>query len=362
VKAIQKLFGQIDAQKKSIDRLEADRSAARAAIEGASDHVASLSNLRGQRRRLLAEAMIAKKVANTTAVDAQILNAEQLHGAAQTAAATAHDALDIIEEGIRIAETELGELQGQLRDAIGAEIIAQHDAALEKYVAAVAMLEDGVVGMVAAERAWKNARGALDYRPFPRHGEKVLGEIRETGLRVPYTASRLADPKVAAEYTPDYLDYWFLPAWADPLTADFADQRTTEIIDALAKAGVDCGALKRAPVPEKTVKVRIKKGRIVAAPKITRSAATGEVVSEEKVEFGPDEDVWIEESIARRMKASRLVLIHGEDEIPTAQAETTGPMVIDASPPKESQDRILNMQARSEYRGTFHSLDMSGYE
>ncbi|MFM0243293.1 hypothetical protein [Paraburkholderia phytofirmans] len=364
MKAIQKLLDRIEVQRKSIERLESDRAAAEAAIAGASEHIAPVNELKAQRRRLLAEAMIAKKIANTTAIDAQIANAEQLHTAAQTAATTARDALDILDEGVRIAEAGLVDLQGELRTTIGDEILAVHDAALEKYLSAVAMLKEGVTGMVAADRAWKHVARALDHRKFPGRGEKVLMDIRETGLRVPHTASRLADPKVAAEYTPDYPDYWFLPAWADPLTADFANEQTADLVDALAKAGIDCGPLPRPPQPENMVTIRVKKGRIFGSPRITRSAETGEIISQEEVMFGPYEDVLIDEPTARKLRASDMVRIHGEEELPVRPAEIdpNAPVVIDVSPPKDRPSRQQNISVTGDYRGTFHSLDMSGYE
>lgn len=361
MKAIQKLFGQIDSQRKSIDRLQSDRSAAQAAIEGAGDHVVALSELRRQRRRVLAEAMIAKKPANTTAIDAQISNAEQLDAAARAAAATAHDALDIIEEGIRIAEAELDNLHDQLRAAVGGEILASHDAALERYVAAVAALEDCVAGMVGAERAWGRVAHVCQ-GPFPGRGAKVLQDLRETGLRVPYTASRLADPKVAAEYTGDYPNHWYLPAWADPRTTGFADDRCAQLIDNLIAAGIECEPLRKAQPPEPQIMVRIIRGEVHGAPNVQRSPATGEVISQTPVIFRVGDDVALDESVARRMKASRLVLIHGEDEMPESKPQTSGPVVIDASAPKEPHARQRNISMVADYRGTFHSLDMSGYE
>ncbi|MFL9893740.1 hypothetical protein [Paraburkholderia sp. RL17-381-BIF-C] len=361
MKAIQKLLDRIEVQRKSIDRLQSDRSAAQVAIDGAGDHVAAVTELKGQRRRLLAEAMIAKKPPNTTAIDAQISNAEQLDSAARAAAATAHDALDIIEEGIRIAEAELDNLRDQLRAAVGGEILASHDAALEKYVAAVAALEDCVAGMVAAERAWERV-AHVRHGQFPGRGAKVLEDLRETGLRVPYTASRLADPKVAAEYTDDYPNHWYLPAWADPRTTGFADDRCAQLIDNLIAAGVDCEPLRKPQPPEPQIMVRIIRGEIHGAPSVQRSPATGEVISQTPVVFRVGDDVALDESVARRMKASRLVLIHGEDEMPDPKAPTTGPVVIDASVPKEPEARQRNVSMVGDYRGTFHSLDMTGYE
>ncbi|WP_175656494.1 hypothetical protein [Burkholderia ambifaria] len=360
MKAIQKIKDKIAAQHKAIERVTADRNAAQASIDGANAHLAALDDLKAQRRRALAEAMVAKKTANTTAIDAQIANAEQQHATALAAADAARDSLEIYDEGLRLAEAELTCLEEQLGDAIGAEILAYHDAGLEKYLAAVAAMEEGVAAMVAAGRAWKHAGAALDHRPFPARGERVLTDLREVGVRVPHTASRLADPKIASEYTPDYPHHWFLPAWADPLTPRFAEQRTADLVESLIDAGVHCTAPARPEPEEKQVKVRIVKGSIQAEPKIVRSAATGKVISSEPVAFGEGDDVWIGESLARSLKANRMVAIHGEDSLPSAKPQSVGPQIVDASVPDERP--AWRPVKRSEYAGNFHQLDMSSYE
>ncbi|KVG31990.1 hypothetical protein [Burkholderia diffusa] len=360
MKAIQKIQDKIAAQHKAIERVTSDRNAAQASIDGANAHLVTLDELKSQRRRVLAEAMVAKKTANTAAIDAQIENAEQQHATALAAADAARDALEIYDEGLRIAEEDLASLEEQLRDTIGAEILAYHDAGLEKYLAAVAAMEEGVAAMVAAGRAWKHAGVALDHQPFPARGERVLTDIRESGVRVPHTASRLADPKVAAEYTSDYPDHWFHPAWADPLTHGFAEQRTADLVDSLVDVGVECTAPARPGPEEKQVKVRIIKGSIQAEPKIVRSAVTGEVIRMEPVTFSDGDDVWIGESLARSLKANRMVVIHGEDVLPIPKPQSTGPQVVDASLPDERP--AWRPDQPSKYAGNFHRLDMSSYE
>ncbi|WP_175887514.1 hypothetical protein [Burkholderia contaminans] len=366
MKAIQKIKDKIATQHKAIERVTADRNAAQASIDGANAHLAALDELKSQRRRVLAEAMVAKKTANTAAIDAQIANAEQQHATALAAADAARDALEIYDEGLRIAEAELASLEEQLRDAIGAEILTYHDAGLEKYLAAVAAMEEGVAAMVAAGRAWKHAGAALHHQPFPARGERVLADIRESGVRVPHTASRLADPKVAAEYTPDYPDHWFLPAWADPLAQGFAEQRTADLVDSLIEAGINCTVPKRREPEEKQVKVRIIKGTIQAEPKIVRSAKTGNVISSEDVIFSEGDDVWIGESLARSLNAKRMVLIHGESDIapPRPKSAATAPVTVDGSLPDESRRNPtdIGFRERVEYSGTFHKLDLSSYE
>jgi hypothetical protein len=363
VKEIQKVISKIDAQQKTIERVQADRDAAQATIHAADAHVATLDDLKAQRRRQLAEAMVAKKTPNTTTIDAQIENAERQHAAAQAAASTARDALAIYDEGVRIAEGELDSLRDQLRSAIAAEILAHHDEGVEKYTAAVAAMEEAVAGIVAANRAWVHASTALGNQPFPAHGERLLTQIREVGLRVPYTASRLADPRVAEEYTKDYQSFWHPPVWADPLTPNFALDRTADLVDSLIKAGVACEPIQRPAPPEREIKVRIKKGTINTGAKVLRSAETGKIISTESVSFEEGDDVWLAESDARRLKAQGMVLIHGEDEMPPpkAQPDPNAPRVVDMSPPSDSHANVLR-PGNAEYAGHFHKMDLSAYE
>ncbi|WP_322008279.1 HlyD family secretion protein [Paraburkholderia tropica] len=356
---ITKIKNKIADQHKAIERLTADRAAAQAAIDGADAHLETLEQLKAQRRTLRAEALIAKKTANTSAIDAQIANAEKQHEAAQTAAETSRDALDIYDEGLRIAEAELNSLSEQYRAAIAAEIMAQHDAGLAKYLAAVAAMEEGVAVMAGAEQAWRHARASLDHAAFPDRGSRVLEDLRSNGVRVPYTASRLADPKIAATYTPDYPDYWFHPAWADPLTEGLGVREAAALVDELRKLGVDCEEPAR-PVPAVSrIKVRIRKGTINADPEVIRSAKTGEVVDRREVSFGPGEDVLIDEPTARYLRERNMVLIHGEDEMPELTADAVSPKVI--APVPEDAPRTVELFAPRDYQGNFHRLDMSGH-
>ncbi|WP_186172942.1 hypothetical protein [Burkholderia gladioli] len=360
MKAIQKIKDKIAAQHKTLERVTIDRDAAEAKIGGANAHLAALDDLKSQRRRALAEAVVAKKIANTTTVDAQIENTEQLHAAALAAAEAARDALGIYDESLRIATAELEGLEEQLRDTIRAEILAYHDAGLNKYLAAIAAMEEGVAEMVAADRAWGHASAALDHSPFPARGAQVLADIRATGVRVPHTASRLADPAVASEYTPDYPNYWFHPAWSDPRAQGFADQRTADLVDSLIAVGVECTAPVRREPPEKKIKVRILKGSIQAAPKIVRLAATDEIISSDSVIFNVGEDVLIDESLARRLQANRMVAIHGEDPLPSREPQSTDKQTVNASLPKERH--VWKPGHHGEYAGHFHRIDMSSYE
>ncbi|WP_374625064.1 hypothetical protein [Pandoraea sp.] len=363
MKTIKKLQDQIEAQGKSVQRLAQDYETTQQVIDNANAHAAAVEELKKQRRRALAEALISKKTANTSTIDARISNEEALHESAQKSAATARDTLEVIAEGQRIAEVELEDLKTRLRDTICDEIVAQHDAARDRYVAAVVALEEAVAGMVAAERAWHCARPAIGAVDFPARGIQVLSDIREKGLRVPHTASRLADPKVASEYTPDYPNYWYLPTWADPKTEGFSDQQTCDFVKMLRTAGVECTDPLLARVAERQLKVRILRGTVSTGIKVLRDARTDTVISSKLAEtFGPDEDIYLDESTARNLQAKRVVAVHGEDEMPEPKPGITSARVIDASaPPEDKRAGYRVGPVTREYAGNFFSLDMSSY-
>ena len=97
---------------------------------------------------------------------------------------------------------------------------------------------------------------------------------------------------------------------------------------------------------------------------IVRNPATDEVISSEPVVFNRGEDAVIDESLARRLRATLprpWVLIHGEDEIPEPVDPTDDNRVelVDERKPR----RISPHQSLQEgYRGNFHALDLGGYE
>jgi hypothetical protein len=249
-----------------------------------------------------------------------------------------------------------------------AEIVRIHDEAVAKYAAAVTQLDGFVADMVAAERAWKHVAVHLmnengSGSGFPRRGLRVLEDIRETGVRVPASASRLADPKVAAEYGESYERFWYLPRWADPQTLGFADQQVAAIVDGLRDAGIDADPFTpyAPPAPQPQLKVRVIRGVIQAAPKVQRDPETGRVISSEVVEFREGDDVMLDESEARVLQRGRLVAVHGEDPMPEPKPQ--GATVdVDGSLPKDERNRhAWTPEPRQEYAGHHHNMDLSAY-
>ncbi|EKS73147.1 hypothetical protein BURK_001730 [Burkholderia sp. SJ98] len=368
MKEVKRIVSLIEGKRKTLERLQADLNNYRATEDGSDQFLPQLEELRLERRDILAKALIAKKTPNTQSIDAKLQTVEAEHAKAREAAQSARDAMSIVAHGIDLENAELEALQQQLKGAIRSEIVARHDEAAAKYADAVTQLGEVVAQMVAAERAWKHVvTNVMDENgngsEFPRRGVRVLEDIRETGVRVPASASRLSDPKVAAEYGDSFDRFWYLPTWADPATLGFADEEVSEIVSGLRESGVEAREFVgyRPAPPEPQLKVRVRRGVIQSAPKVQRDPETGHVVTSEPVEFREGDDVYLDESQARALQRGRMVYVHGEDDIPEPSS-VGGPVEIDAALPKEEARRpSWKPEQRREYTGNHFPLDLSAY-
>ncbi|SAL16913.1 hypothetical protein AWB71_00678 [Caballeronia peredens] len=368
MKAIQKVVSQITAKEATLERLRAELESTRAAANGADQFAPKLEELRLERRDILARALIAKKAPNTATLDAQLQSVEAQHALAQESAQAARDAIDIIANAIEIEETDLEKLRGDLKSAITTELVDRHNAAQERYAKIVDELEESAAEMAACGRAFDHIRYLLRDETglmpsFPAHGLKVLDELRNKGLRVPHGHSMLADPRVAEEYMPSYVDHWFAPKWLDERNLGFADKHVAKIVDEINKAGVHTYGFTpyQAPEEEPQVRVRLVKFTIQGAPRITRDPETGKVAWSEPVVFGDGDDCWISESLARKLRSQFKVLIHGEDRMPVLQP-ANAPAVVEAiHPDKPRRMTPGSSDPRAGYSGTFHSMDLSAY-
>jgi hypothetical protein len=315
MKEIKALTRQIEAARTNLQRVIADHQQALDTIDSDTRYDDQLSALRSQRQMILAKALVAKKNADTTKVDGDIQAAEAQQAAAQSAAAVARDALPIYEQGLYLARTELANLDAQQRAAVEAQILAAHDAGLARYLQAVADMQAAVEDMVGAQVAWQTALGAGKDQPFPGRGKRVLGDLCSRGVRVPWDHSRLKDPKVSSEYTDDFREFWYVPAWADPETPGLGDACAKRLIDEVREAGFACGEYigTESVPPVKIVKVRVVHGTISSRESVLRLASTGEIISRKDRSFGPGESLELEESYARGLAARGMVVIHGEE-------------------------------------------------
>lgn len=367
MKEIKRLNTAIAQKHETIARLNTDLANAGVQAVSGDQHDAQLEALHAELRDIRARAYVAGKPADTKTLDAKIATVAEQAKAAKELAAAARDANAIIERGIALEEAELDSLLEQVKTAIRDEIIARHDTAAERYAAAVTDLGKIVAELTGAERAWKHVSRMFMTETgggmtFPRRGLRVLDDIREKGLKVPVSASRLVDPKVAAEYGEHYQNYWYVPAWAHPRTLGFGDAQAAEIIDGLVKAGVDTTPFEQyvAPPPERKLKVRVKRGVVRGEPKVDRDPESDKVLASEEVEWALYDDFLICESEARRLQKAGIVAVHGEDELPTPRPPGVQGTVNAALPEKKDR-HDWSPKPLGEYAGHYHKVDLSHY-
>ncbi|MFM0160681.1 hypothetical protein [Paraburkholderia sediminicola] len=361
MKKVSHLSKAIAAQKATIDQLHANRNLEQKQVDALLQRTAVSDGLRAQIQRLKAQALADGKVIDTSATEAQLAKAEAQRSAAIEAARVSEEAIATIDEGLGLAQAALAELEAQARDAVTEELLVVHDSHQQRYLEAVEAMRSAVIGMTAAERAWRQALPNAAGAKFPGRGAQLLADLRDNGLRVPASASRLRDPAIAANYADGWQSSWFLPEWADPKTFGVGDQETAELVTAIQKTGFKCTAFAPAvpPVSEKMVMVRVVRG--VIQRRSQKLTADGVAIVVPDKNYGPGADLEIEESSARHLRKTGHVVIHGEDELPTRREEPQQPERIDAI--KTDHNVSFNREGKSgdRYHGNFHTLDLAAY-
>ncbi|WP_257811675.1 hypothetical protein [Burkholderia glumae] len=318
------LSTKIDKNAETITRLQAEREQAEATAASACNYDEAIAERYAERQRVMATALVLKRKPDTAKIDAEIEQLEALRATAAAAANIARDALPIYDNAIEIAQSEIVTLQAERKQAVIDHIMETHDAAQKRYLDAVAAMESAVVEMVGAELAY---RAIFKIRPeaenaFPGRGQQILEDIRKAGVRVPWDHSRLKDPAIAEEYTGDYREHWYLPAWAAYEHKGIGDTCATQLVSDAIAGGFPCAPyVGQASKPPKMVKVRIVSGTIPLIKRRLISAKTGAIISNESINYGPGDDIELEEPHARQMAADRRVVIHGEGVMPPSRAE-----------------------------------------
>lgn len=167
--------------------------------------------------------------------------------------------------------------EAERAEAVSVYLLAEHDEAQARYFEAVAALAGPVEKMVAIERAWCLS---MPGKAFPARGSsKVLADVRETGLRVTWERSALRDPAIAAGYTDNFRDAWYVPEWADARNERFAEESTAALVGALNSAGLDVTipvrAVKKA---EPQVEIEVVRGAIEGGEAAKMDPVRGELV------------------------------------------------------------------------------------
>ena len=348
MKDIKSLSTKIDKARETITRLQAEREEAEATIAAATNHDEPLAERQAERQRLQATALVLKKKPDTSKIDTEIEQIEALRTAAIAAADASRAALPIYDDAIRITQTEIAEFEADRRTAVTEHIMETHDAAQKRYLDAVAAMESAVVEMVGADLAYRaifNIR-ADAVNVFPGRGKQVLEDVRATGVRVPWDHSRLKDPEIAAGYTDDYRDYWYPPAWAERELKGIGDDCASRLVSDVVSGGYPCNAyVGHVEKVQKTVKVRIVRGTFPTTVSRKLSPVSGAIMSSETHTYMPGDDIELEETYARQLVDARMVVIHGEGELPPSRAELARGAVI---PRAEDGHRLVELDLSRE--------------
>ncbi|KHK58132.1 hypothetical protein PI86_10995 [Burkholderia sp. A9] len=352
----------ITTQRENIRQLESSREAECDAVDRVKTHTGIVENLKANIRSVKAEALVVGKQADTTGLDQQLVNAEDQRVNAVAAAQTSIEATAVIDAGIELARAALTDLEEEAKQLVADAIMETHDDAQRRYLEIIDQMAECVQTMAGAHQAWILMLGNDPKWPFPGRGAQVREDVLTHGLRVPVEYSRLNDPTVAEEYTADYRDLWYPPAWADKPARSLGEATAEELVSAVRGAGFECVEFKLepAPVPEKQVAVRVLRGTIPVT-KHLKHPATGEIVSSTSKSYGPGSEIEIAESSARHLRSTGFVSIVGEDDEP-------GPS--DSDPKQSDSARIPHLpeqfdlvQSRHDsYSGAFHALDTRAYE
>ncbi|KVD85369.1 hypothetical protein WI90_27235 [Burkholderia ubonensis] len=269
-----------------------------------SDGSSEIGSLREKRRDVIAQAYIKGAQPDTAEIDAQIekLIAERSQREQEIAVLrmeqqAAKDARVILSKQLDEATQAREALNAERMEAAAEFLLAKHDEAQQRYFEAVAALREPIEQMAAAERAW---RIALAGRAFPERGAEALADIRERGIRVTWEHSALRDPAVAAGYTDNFREAWYVPEWADARNESFAEQSTAALIGDLKSVGLDVTM----PVPEvKTVEpqveIEVVRGTIGGVNEGAKlDPVSGERVKGQPVTYGPGSRLKLPESEA----------------------------------------------------------------
>ncbi|WP_028226723.1 hypothetical protein [Paraburkholderia ferrariae] len=310
---VKSLSKKLDGARLALQRVGTELQQVRETAGSAEQHESKLADLLTERQTILVRALVAKKTADTAKIDSDIATAE----AQLAAVSVARDALPIYEQAVQQAREDVAAIELQRREAVEAHIVARHDAAQERYLQAIASMESAVEEMVGAHAAWELMCRNGNASEFPCRGRKVLEDLRSEGLRVPWNLSRLKDPAVAAQYTDNFRNFWYVPAWADSKSIGFGDSTAAKLVNDARDAGHDCreyvGA--KAPVPDPMVMVRVNRGTI-STSEIRLDPLTHGVAQRRSLQHGPYSDVELPEKFARQLAASGVVVIHGEGPLP----------------------------------------------
>lgn len=326
MKQIKNLNKRIEAGVATIDRLTKQIEKAERAKQVAEVFDYGLEGLLVKRREAMIGALVDGVRTDTSAIDAEIAKAEGLRATRQSDVVAAEQSLELLKDAIRRAEEDIVAVDAEKGEIVGAFLRAKYGEAERRYFEAVAALRGPVEEMVAAERVW---RLALPGRAFEGRGSKVLSGIRSEGVRVSWEHSALRDPEIAARYTDNFRDAWYVPEWADARNKGFAEDGAAALVGVLNAAGFDAAMpVREAAAAESQVEIEVVRGTIGEGDGAKMDPVRGEWVKGKPVSYGP---------------GSRLKMSKSEAALFVTNGMARYAADLDAAREQEAQQRMAEM-------------------
>ncbi|HDR9011483.1 TPA: hypothetical protein QDB08_004491 [Burkholderia vietnamiensis] len=305
---------------KQIEKLEKTKRVAEV-------HDCGVSGLQVQRRDALVEAHVAGVKPDTSKIDAEIAKAEKLRESKKHEVVAAEQAIEILREAVTRAEDDVAAAESEKAEIVAAFLRGKYGEAERRYFEVVEALRGPVEEMVAAEKAWRIALGG---RRFDGRASNVLSGIRSQGLRVSWEHSALRDPEIAAGYTENFRDAWYVPGWADERSKDFAEKGALALVDDLKSVGFDVAMpMSQVKEAEPQVEIEVMFGTIVGEGIGAKlDPVSGARVKGASTSYGP---------------GSRLTMPKSEAALVVANGMARYAADLDTAREQEAQQRMAEM-------------------
>lgn len=194
MKEIKTLSKRINEQLAEIERINGKADEAERVAESATHAVATLTDLRQQRARELAAAVVEKRAPDTANIEVRIADAESVVERAHVQADEARTMGEAFRARLAELQCDLELLQSQRRGVAIAEMERLRSDAIDEYVAAVEALGPIVARIKAADRMIRIVNPS-DALPQVMPGELLFNRIHAERMPVPWSHSDRQKPE-----------------------------------------------------------------------------------------------------------------------------------------------------------------------
>lgn len=222
MKNIQALEKQIKNLQTELDRADAAKARCVAAIEAAEVRKAELSDLHEQRTAIVAQAFADGEKADTTAIDAEIVEYQKKHELEVKDGEAASRALELLETRCTEYRDALTTARDEIKTIALADLAARREKVKEAFARAVDALREPMEDYLAIDAAQYRLddaipRGNFAYMP----GRMLMVALQSEGLRV-WTERGLQGPD-----------------WFADLRKPGANEKTTALFEELRGLGLE---------------------------------------------------------------------------------------------------------------------------